>query len=57
MRGEGKEGKKKKNNGYTLSFSNSYFGDRSWPKKNRWTQKVYLAVTLSKIRLDIYYLI
>ena len=30
-RGEGKE-EKKKSNGYTLSFYNSYFGDSFWPK-------------------------
>ena len=38
-------------------YYNSYFGDRFWPKKNCWTQKVYLAITLSKIRLDIHYVI
>ena len=31
-RGEGKE-EKKKSNGCTLSFYNSYFGDSFWPKK------------------------
>ena len=46
MRRKGRE--EKKNNGYTLSFYNSYFGDRSWPKKNRWTQKVYFAVNVIK---------
>ena len=30
-RGEGKE-EKKKSNGYTLSFYNSYVGDSFWPK-------------------------
>ena len=62
--GKGKEKKKseekerrrrKKSNAYILSFYNSYFGDSFWPKKNCWTQKVYLAITLSKIRLDILY--
>ena len=24
-----------------------------WPEKNCWTQKIYLTVTFSKIRLDI----
>ena len=41
-RGEGKE-ETKKRNGCTLSFYNSYFGDK----------KVHSAITLSKIRLDI----
>ena len=36
-----------KSNGCTLSFYNSYFGE-----KKCWTQKVHLAVTFSKIRLD-----
>ena len=31
-RGEGKD-EKKKNNGRTLSFCNSYFEDSFWPKK------------------------
>ena len=40
-----------KSNGCTLSFHNGgYFGDL---KKDCWTQKVPLAVTFSKIRLDI----
>ena len=32
-RGDGKE-VKRKNNGCTLSFHNSYFGNSFWPKKN-----------------------
>ena len=40
-RGEGKK-KKKKSNDFTLSLYNSYFGE-----------KVRLAITLSKIRLDV----
>ena len=51
-RGEGKEERKEKSKGYTLSFYNSYFGDSFWPKKFL-TQKVHLAITLLKIRLDI----
>ena len=43
-----------KSNGCTLSFHNrGYFGDSFWPKKDCWTQKVHLAVTFSKIRLDV----
>ena len=44
-RGEGKEEKKKKSNGCTLSFYSSYFVGHA--------QKVLLAITLSKNRLDI----
>jgi len=39
----------KKRNGCTLGFYNSYFGDRFWPKKTYWTQKVHLAIVFSKI--------
>ena len=35
-------------------FYNRYFGDSVWPKKSCWTQKVHLAVTFSKILLDVY---
>ena len=35
-------------------FYNRYFGDKVWPKKSCWTQKVHLAVAFSKIRLDVY---
>ena len=45
-RGEGKE-KKKKSNGCTLSYF-EVFG-----RKNCSTQEVHLAITLSKIRLDV----
>ena len=46
---EGKERRRReKSNGCTLSFYNSYFG-----KKNCSTQKVHLAITLSKILVDI----
>ena len=47
-------GEEKKNNGCTISFYNSYFGDGFWPKENCWTQKVHLAITLSKIRIADY---
>ena len=43
-RGDGKEGKKKRNS-CTLSFYNSSFGRK----------KVYLAITLPKIRLGCYF--
>ena len=33
--------------------SKSYFGDSFWPKKSCWSEKVHLALTFSKIRLDI----
>ena len=49
-----KSEEKKKNNGCTISFYNSYFGDDFWPKENCWTQKVHLAITLSKIRIADY---
>ena len=49
-RGEGKE-EKKKSNGCTLSCYNGYFGD-TLAEKNCWTEKVHLAITFSKIRLD-----
>ena len=39
--------RREKNNGCTLSFYNSYFGD------SYWTQKVHLVITFWKIRLDI----
>ena len=39
--------RRKKSNGCTLSFYNKT------EQKNCWTQKVYLAITLSKIRLEI----
>ena len=42
--------RREKSNGCTLRFHNGYFGR----KTNCWTQKVHLAVTFSKIRLDIY---
>ena len=45
-RGEGNK-EKKKSNGCTLSFYNKT------EQKNCWTQKVHLAITLSKIRLEI----
>ena len=46
---EGKERRRReKSNGCTLNFYNSYFG-----KKNCSRQKVHLAITLSKIRVDI----
>ena len=44
---KGKE-EKKKSDGCTLSFYNSDFGHSFWPKKNCSTQKVHLAITLSK---------
>ena len=50
-----KEGEEEKSNGGTLSFYIGYFGDSFWPEKNCWTQKVHLAVTFSKIRLEIRY--
>ena len=46
-RGKGKE-EKKKSDGCTLSFYNSDFGHSFWPKKKCSTQKVHLAITLSK---------
>ena len=55
-RGGRKEEKRKKRNGRTLGFYNGYFGDSFWPKKGCGTEKVHLAVTFSKIRLDIYFL-
>ena len=45
--------RREKSNGCTLfhnGFHNGYFGR----KTNCWTQKVHLAATFSKIRLDIY---
>ena len=49
-----KRRRREKGNGNTLSFHNGgYFADSFWPKKDCWTQKVHLAVTFSKIRLDI----
>ena len=39
---------KRKSNGCTLSFYNGYFGD-FWPKKQ------LLAVTFSKIQLDVFF--
>ena len=42
-----------KSNGYILSFYNGYFVDSFWPKKNCLTDEVHLAVTFTKIRLDI----
>ena len=50
----GKKGVKEKKSMLTLSFYNGYFGDGFWSKKTFWTQKVYLAVTFSKIWLDVY---
>ena len=44
--------RREKSNGCTLSFYNGYFGVSFWPKKNCWTQKLHLTITLSKIRLD-----
>ena len=41
-RGEGKE----ENNGCTLRFYTSYFGDSFRPKKKCSTQKVLLTITL-----------
>ena len=46
-RGDGKE--KRKKQWLHSWFYNGYFGE-----KNCWTQKVNLAITLSKIRLDTY---
>ena len=43
--------RKEKSNGCIFSFYNGYFGETT--KKNYWTQKVHLAVTL-KIWLDIH---
>ena len=40
--------RRKKSDGCTLSFYNSDFGHSFWPKKNCSTQKVHLAITLSK---------
>ena len=47
---EEERSRREKSNDCTLSFHNGYFGR----KTNCWTQKVHLAVTFSKIRLDIY---
>ena len=55
-RGGRKEEKRKKEMVPLLVFYNGYFGDSFWPKKGYWTEKVHLAVTFSKIRLDIYFL-
>ena len=44
-----KRGEEKKSNGCTLGFCNGSFEDSFCPKKNCLTQKVRLAVTLSKI--------
>ena len=52
MSQEKKRRRREKSNGCTLSFYNSHFGQ----KKNCWTQKAHLAVTLSKIRLDIFFM-
>ena len=41
--------RREKSNGCTLTFYHGYFGE----KKNCWTEKVHLAATFSKIRLDI----
>ena len=53
--GKGKEKNKarrrEKSNGFTLSCYNGYFGD-TLAEKNCWTEKVHLAITFSKIRLD-----
>ena len=38
-----------KTNGCTFSFCNSYTLEFLAEKKNRWTQKVHLAVTFSDI--------
>ena len=47
--------RREKNNGCTLRFYNGCSGDSFWPKKkNCWMEEVYLAITFSKIRLDIY---
>ena len=49
---EEKERRRRKNcNGCTLSCYNGYFGD-TLAEKNCWTEKVHLAITFSKIRLD-----
>ena len=46
--------RREKRSGCTLGFYNGYFGNSFWPKKGCGTEKVHLAVTFSKIRLDIY---
>ena len=52
---EGERRRREKNNECTLSFYNGCSGDSSWPKKkNCWMEKVYLAITFSKTRLDMY---
>ena len=48
--------RREKRSGCTLGFYNGYFGNSFWPKKGCGTEKVHLAVTFSKIRLDIYFL-
>ena len=44
--------RREKSNGCALSFYNSYFGE-FLAQKNCWTQKVHLAISFSKIRLDL----
>ena len=39
-----------------LFFQDGYFGEKFLAEKNCWTQKVYLAITLSRIQQDVYHL-
>ena len=50
-RGEGKEDKRKKAMAALLAF---IIATLFLAEKNCWTQKVHLAITFSKIRLDLY---
>ena len=43
--------RRERSNGFSLSCYNGYFGD-TLAEKNCWTEKVHLAITFSKIRLD-----
>ena len=50
---KGREEKRKKQWFALLAFHDSYFGDSFLAEKNCWTLKDYLAITFSKIQLDI----